>query len=335
MEDEKKLVPCRVSPIVDEYAWGIDEFKLADLGYRDSLVADGWLAGNTLSEVMDTYMDRVVGDNVYEYYGRQFPVQLKYIKVSGDMPLRVHPGDELAAQRYDLLGREKLWYVLEAGADARLHLGFAHATDASAVLGAIADGSLPGMLNVVPVQAGQCFHIAPGTVHGASGHLTIVEVSESSALDFPVWGAQPGTEEFDPALSLVDALEFIDFGAFAAENEVVPEPSEAGGQRLTSLPQFSVTLRSLEQALRTRIEGPGAFTLYSCLRGAASVQAVDSHRFAAGETLLIPAEVEEFTLVPLEPGTQVLEITVEHRSDPDSYTGSSVEEAAAEPDGGE
>lgn len=321
MEDEKKLVPFRLSPIVDEYSWGIDEFKLADLGYRDSLIADGWLAGNTLSEVMDTYMDRVVGDNVYEYYGRQFPVQLKYIKVAGDMPLRVHPGDEIASQRYDMLGREKLWYVLEAGASARLHLGFAKATDASAVLGAIADGSLPGLMNTVSVKAGQYFHIPPGTVHGASGHLTLVEVSESSALDFPVWGAQPGSEEFDPALNLIDALDFVDFGAFDIEN-----PQEGG--QLISLPQFSVTLRPLEQALRTRIEGPGAFTLYSCLRGAASVQAVDSHRFEAGETLLIPAEVEEFTLVPLEPGTQVLEITVEHRSDPDMYTGPSLDEAA-------
>ena len=73
MTEEKKLYPLRFCSIQDEYVWGKDEFILADLGYRDSLVKDGWLAANTISEVMDTYLDRVVGDRVYEMYGRQFP----------------------------------------------------------------------------------------------------------------------------------------------------------------------------------------------------------------------------------------------------------------------
>ena len=55
--EEKKLYPLRFCTLLDEYGWGSDEFKIADLGYRDSLVRDGWLAGNAVSEVMDTYMD--------------------------------------------------------------------------------------------------------------------------------------------------------------------------------------------------------------------------------------------------------------------------------------
>ena len=54
MTEEKKLYPLRFCSIQDEYVWGKDEFILADLGYRDSLVKDGWLAANTISEVMDT-----------------------------------------------------------------------------------------------------------------------------------------------------------------------------------------------------------------------------------------------------------------------------------------
>ena len=58
--DEKKLYPFRFCSLQDDYVWGSDEFKLADLGYRDSIVRDGWLAGNTMGEIMDTYLDRVV-----------------------------------------------------------------------------------------------------------------------------------------------------------------------------------------------------------------------------------------------------------------------------------
>ena len=64
MEEEKKLYPFKFCTLQDDYPWGSEEFKLADLGYRDSLVREGWLAGNSLAEVMDTYLDRVGGDNV-------------------------------------------------------------------------------------------------------------------------------------------------------------------------------------------------------------------------------------------------------------------------------
>ena len=49
MTEERKLYPLRFCSILDEYVWGKDEFILADLGYRDSLVKDGWLAANTIS----------------------------------------------------------------------------------------------------------------------------------------------------------------------------------------------------------------------------------------------------------------------------------------------
>ena len=87
--------------------------SLADLGYRDSLVREGWLAGNSIAEVMDTYLDRVVGDNVYNFYGRQFPVCVKQLRVRGRMPLRVHPDDETAIRNGVLLARQKKDVKLE------------------------------------------------------------------------------------------------------------------------------------------------------------------------------------------------------------------------------
>ena len=42
----------------DEWHWGTEEFKLADLGYRDSFVLEGWLASNTIGDIMDTYIQK-------------------------------------------------------------------------------------------------------------------------------------------------------------------------------------------------------------------------------------------------------------------------------------
>lgn len=323
MEDEKKLYPFRICTILDEYGWGQDEFKLADLGYRDTLVRDGWLAGNSVSEVMDTYMDRVVGDNVFGSYGRQFPVQLKYIHVTGRMPLRVHPDDETASQRYDLLGREKLWYVAKAGRDARLMIGFSEDTDAEAVYSKCLDNSIGDILNTFTPKAGEYFRIEPGVPHAASGEMLIIEVSESSPLDFCMcgWGAEVSEEEFDPSLGLVDALDFINYRRY---DGAVSEEKAGVVRKILSIPQFTVAKVYADDPLKISSENFDSFTLYNCICGGAAIQMDILGQTAVfelneGETMLVPAECPDFMLVPTQKGTRILEVTLPDCDEPDPY----------------
>ena len=348
MEEEKKLYPFKFCTLQDDYPWGSEEFKLADLGYRDSLVREGWLAGNSIAEVMDTYLDRVVGDNVYEYYGRQFPVCVRQLRVRGRMPLRVHPDDETAAQRYDFLGKEKVWYVLRAGADARLLVGFRRDTDAAEVYAKCLDNSVEEVLNVVAPHAGQCLHIPAGTPHAAFGDVEILEIGESSPMDFCLcgWGQEVHPDEFDTALTLVDALDFIDYRRFRVEPGMTTERSAndgkgdaPGSERLVNLPQLRVDRIPLTTALEIRRE-IGPFLLYSCVKGAAVIRLVPgdgqlastkkaadfqkevdeklTFSLKAGETMLVPAECTVFELGPTERDTLLLETTVV-RADADPY----------------
>ena len=355
MEEEKKLYPFKFCTLQDDYPWGSEEFKLADLGYRDSLVREGWLAGNSLAEVMDTYLDRVVGDNVYEYYGRQFPVCVRLLRVRGRMPLRVHPDDETAAQRYDFLGKEKVWYVLRAGADARLLVGFRRDTDAAEVYAKCLDNSIEDVMNAVAPHAGQCLLIPAGTPHAACGDVEILEIGESSPMDFCLcgWGEEVHPEEFDTTLALVDALDFIDYKRFRVEPGMAAKGSgmtpgasandrkgdAPGSERLVDLPQLRVDRIPLTTALEIRRE-IGPFLLYSCIKGAAAIRLLPgdgqlsspkkpadfqkeieeklTFHLRAGETVLVPAECTVFELGPTERDTLLLETTVV-RNDADPY----------------
>ena len=60
MEEEKKLYPFKLVPVEDSPD---ETWHLADLGFPDSMVRNGWLATNTLSELMEMYMDRIVGSS--------------------------------------------------------------------------------------------------------------------------------------------------------------------------------------------------------------------------------------------------------------------------------
>ncbi|MBR4809259.1 MAG: hypothetical protein IK031_03155 [Bacteroidales bacterium] len=316
--EEKKLYPMSFCGIADEYDWGTDEFLLADLGYRDSLVRDGWLAGNSISEVMDTYLDRVVGDNAFSFWGLQFPLQVKRITVRGTMPLRVHPDALTALQRYDALGRRKLWYVLSAAPGARILAGWNKDTDASEVYTACSSESVAGMLKSFEPKAGDFIHIPSGTPHAATGSLELLEVSESSALDFCLSGLGQDIhpDEFDQSLSLVDALDFIDYKEFKGG-------LEHGAAKIANFEEFVVERLDLSAPVRVSGEAD-TFALYYCVKGSAAIR-IDvlgqtaSFALKPGIPVLVPAECPDFSVAPLEKDTVLLQITVPFQTEKDSY----------------
>lgn len=327
MNEDKRLYPLRLCALQDDYAWGGETFRLADLGYRDSPIHDGWLSGNDLSEVMDTYMERVVGDRVFEQYGRQFPVCVRHLKVRGRMPLRVHPADEIAADRYDFLGKEKFWYVLRAGRDARVYMGWRRDVDASEVMAACPTDAVEDLLNVVAPHAGQYFRIAPGTVHAAAGDIELLEVSESSPMDFclSAWGGEASADEFDPELSVIDALDFIDYSAYR-HVECGTGQIAAGCTNLVSLPQFDVNRIELRDPLKVDLGDSASFNVYVCAGGDATVQADDeNYAFQVGEAVLVPAECQEYVLLARSESTVLLEVTVTAHEVPDAYINPGVE----------
>lgn len=327
MEEEKKLYPFKLIPVEDtpDQVW-----HLADLGFPDSMVKNGWLATNTLSEIMEMYMDRVVGEGVFAAYGRQFPVLIKTLRGTSRTPLLVHPDDEIAAQRFDFLGKAKLWYVVSARPGSKLYLGFRRDVRSEEFYQSCQAGTVESLLHAVEPQAGDSFFIAPGTVHAAGEGVVIAEVAESSPLDFRLydWGRKAGEiDPFDAELTLEAAFDFIDYRQY--RDVSVQTPVREGAVRLTENPEFIVTRISLKDPLHIECESFGSFVAYLCLSGEASVQvptltpqgekAMDSYVIGVGETLLVPAEVPDFYLAPRAEGTLLLEAVVERHELPDDF----------------
>ena len=87
--EERKLYPFRFLPEEQERPWGVRTVKLADLGTVATMVGNGWFGGNLLSDLMQTYLERVVGDDVFQSYGTQFPVAVHFLDVRGRTALQV------------------------------------------------------------------------------------------------------------------------------------------------------------------------------------------------------------------------------------------------------
>ena len=73
-----------------------------------------------------------------------------------------------------------------------------------------------------------------------------------------------------------------------------------------------------------------SFTVYTCVSGSASLQVRDSEGQASydipeGETVLVPAEIPDFFLIPTGKDTVLLETVVEKRPETDPYIDPSAE----------
>lgn len=302
MENEnRKLTPLKFLPEKMDMPWGTMEYKLADLGFADSMASEGWLGGNTLSDIVQTYLERVVGETAFEWYGTQFPVLVKRLTVKGRTSLHVNPDDETAEQRYDAFGKTALWYVESAGPDARLYLGFKRPVTASEFYNACLDGSVGTLLHSIHPQAGEHYLIRPGLVHAAKD-VTLLEIAECSELWFRLHDWSGTVRE----LHLEEAIDLIDFRPW---RDTLPQDGA-----FPATPEFTVNEVPLTEPLRHQAGLEDSFHLYICISGAAVLESAGTnYSLRKGELILVPAEVEDYLLLPNAPGTILLEVRMDPR----------------------
>ncbi|MBQ7810927.1 MAG: hypothetical protein IJ394_00055 [Bacteroidales bacterium] len=399
---EKRLYPLKFIPIASRRPWGgnalvtqmgkefvecddegnetrlgADEligesWEIADMGFEDSVVKDGWLAGNTIGELMETYLERIVGEDVYNYYGRQFPLLVKFLDINDRLSVQVHPDDEISAERYDALGKNEIWYVLDAKPGSRIYAGFNRDMTAQELYDRCHDGSVEEVLNVIYPKKGDVLHITPGTVHAAEGGILIAEIQESSDMTFRLydWGREFNPETARP-LHLEEAIDIIDYGRFddryyrkgplwedsdcecscghrhhdghdcdCGHGHHEGHDCDCGHEHdchhgdkivetLVESPQFNVSKLDLTDPLHIYTEKFGTFIIYVCIEGAASIQVpsenadgeacMDNYELGKGETVLIPADMPDFFLVPRDRSTVLLEAVTRPSEDVDEY----------------
>ena len=305
MSDNIKLTPLKFLPDIIDMPWGKVEYRIADLGFVDSMASEGSLKGNTLSDIMQTYLEQVVGETSFEWYGTQFPVLVKRLHVKGRTSLHVNPDDESAEQRYDAFGKTALWYVEAAGPKARLYLGFKRPVTAEEFYNACREGSVEKLLHAVHPEPGEAYLITPGLVHAAQD-VTLTEVAESSELWFRLhdWNRQ------DREIHLEEAFDLIDFKAKAF---AVPQ-----GDILAVTPQFTVHKIALDQALKSHRDTEDTFLIYLCLSGSLTVNVGEKNWNAgAGDLVMLPSDVTDFFLLPAAKDTVLFEVRMDPRPDND------------------
>ena len=124
------MYPLKFKPILKSTLWGgerIIPFKqldcqqeqvgesweISDVPGDESVVAEGADAGKNLTQLMEEYKGKLVGEENYKRFQGKFPLLIKFIDAKQDLSIQVHPDDELAMKRHQSMGKTEMWYIID------------------------------------------------------------------------------------------------------------------------------------------------------------------------------------------------------------------------------
>lgn len=324
------MYPLKFEPILKQTLWGGDKiipFKhlnetLPNVGESwevsavegsESVVANGTDKGYTLPEMVRKYKEELVGEANYARFGNKFPLLIKFIDAKLDLSIQVHPGDELAKKRHNSFGKNEMWYVIAADKGAKLISGFAEEITPKEYKDRVHNGTFAEVLQTCAIEPGDVFYVPAGRVHGIGAGAFVAEIQQTSDITYRIFDYnrkdKDGKSRELHTSQAMDAINFSDVqDDFRTEYERVQnEPIE-----MVASPYFTTSVYDMTEEITCDYSELDSFVIFICVEGSCRLTDDNQNEITlrAGETVLLPAAVQEVTIVPEGQRVKLLETYV-------------------------
>ena len=323
------LYPLKFTPIYKDKIWGGNKIKtvlnkdfgslpncgesweLSGVEENVSVVSNGFLAGNTLEELIEIYMGDLVGEQVFETFGVEFPLLIKFIDANDDLSIQVHPDDDLSKKRHNAFGKTEMWYVMQADPGSKLQSGFNQEVDEDKYLFKLEHNELTDILNFEEVTAGDVFFIPAGRVHAIGKGILLAEIQQTSDITYRIYDYDRRDNEGNPReLHTELAVGAIDYTLSPTyKTQYEPKPNES--VELVKCDYFTTNILEFNQIVEKDYSQLDSFVIYICLEGELTAETeLGSESIQKGETILIPASTESVVLKPASSSVKLLEVYI-------------------------
>ena len=314
------MYPLKFNPILKSMIWGGDKLRqykaistdqknigesweLSGVPGNESVVSNGELAGRTISELIKEYGPELLGRKVYETYGENFPLLIKFIDARDDLSIQVHPDDAMAqAVHGQPFGKTEMWYVVSADKDAHLMSGLSAEITPEEYVSRVENNTITDVLCDYKVQSGDVFFLPAGRIHSIGKGCFIAEIQQTSDLTYRIYDfGRLGLDGKPRELHTELAKDAIDYSvsedyrtAYAPVlNEDIP---------LVECDYFKTHLLDLTEHLSVDVKSRDSFMIVICLEGQGELKDSEGNviDLKQGETVLVPASIDTVDLYPIE-----------------------------------
>ena len=323
---EPTLYPLKFKPILKDKIWGGprlrevlgkqasdkagESWEISGVEGDISVAENGFLAGNSLQELAEIYMGDLLGDSIYERFGVEFPLLIKFIDAADVLSVQVHPDDVLARERHNSYGKTEMWYILESD-KGQLIAGFNRKLDREQYLQHFNGGTLKEILNYEAVVPGDIYFMPAGRVHAIGAGVLLAEIQQTSDVTYRIYDWDRSDEQGKSReLHTDQALEAIDF-SFQSQYKTYYQALNNSTVSAVDSPFFTTSVIQLDQPVEKDFNMIDSFVIYMCMEGAVGITYGKGAvaLIKKGETILIPADLKNLALIPTEPST-LLEVYI-------------------------
>lgn len=314
------LYPLKFNPIYKEKIWGGNKLNtILDKDTRDttktgeswelsavqenlSVVSNGFLAENDIEELIEVYMGELVGEKVYEKFGLEFPLLFKFIDAKEKLSIQVHPNDEFAKEKHKAYGKTEMWYVIDAEKDAKLTIGLNKQIDESAFVDKIKTDDIESVLNTEQTHTDDVYFIPSGTIHSIGAGVLLAEIQQTSDISYRIY-------DYDRTDKEGNLRELHNDFAKNAINYSVEKKHRTDYKKnlnksvlINKCDYFTSNIIEFDKEIERDYHLMDSFVVYMCLEGEFYIdyQKEDKIKVTKGETVLIPAVLEDVVLFPTQ-----------------------------------
>lgn len=338
--------PLTFHPILKESVWGGrnltrfgkvlpdsrpigESWEVADVTpdprVGQSVIANGPLSGMTLRQAVTDHSKMILG-SAAPAGGRLglgvslFPLLIKYLDAQENLSVQVHPSEAYATAHPGTCTKHEAWVILRAEHGAAVYLGLKAGVTREQFITGVAKRDVVALLNTVPVEAGQCFHIPSGTVHALGAGITLAEVQTASDWTFRIydWGREdtPAAREMhiEQALQCMDFSHRQPLGSAPASLRPPIEVRNVRTQPLAETPHFNIERIDALDDTEIDIVTSGIPEVWMVLSGRGQIFTGNQPilEIKCGVTTLVPAALSELepASAAVQRGTSILRITL-------------------------
>lgn len=258
----------------------------------ESIVAAGPIAGRSLRDLVESHGRELLGGEVFERYGGEFPLLVKLLDAQQDLSVQVHPDDAYTRmKRLGRFGKMEAWYVLRSD-NGRIACGLKAGVDRSEFVDAIDNSRVSDAVEFYEAYPGDVVFIPPGTVHALCAGVMVYEVQQSSDITFRIFDYNRlGADGKPRELHIDDALSVIDFDGPRRQPVAASTlPSTEPGHALLAESEHFRLERFNPSNVRTDHPPLNSVSAVTFIQGSAEIQGGgDEFRAGKGDTFLIPA----------------------------------------------
>ena len=320
------LYPLKFDPIFKDKIWGGQKIRtvlgkdfsplpncgevwvLSGVENNQTQITNGFLKSNNLNEVLDVYMGDLVGDNIYQKFGNEFPILIKFIDANDWLSIQVHPDDDLAWKRHKSLGKTEMWYIFDAEENAELISGFSQEINKDQYQQHLKNNTLKKVMNFEKVKSGDVYYMPAGRVHALGPGILLAEIQQTSDVTYRIYD----WDRIDEAgimreLHIDEALDAIDFKVHDKyKSEYSPKLNAT--VNLAESPYFTTRLIHIDKPVKKDYSELDSFVIYVCAEGKVVLKYESiEYDLSNGEAMLLPAVIDQVELFPQQE-SKVLEV---------------------------